>query len=147
MTAILEGAGSRLSQVNVGRVPQSAATAVQLLTRLPATLSGAARQVAPGGKEVTWPDGSQVTAAPLSEAAPGKNMTDFFSEFVNSGQFTVTAQSRAGSRLLWFVGTSTEDPRTLVAAVADANGTWMYGVEGQGPSFTTLTDSLATNLG
>jgi hypothetical protein len=77
----------------------------------------------------TYADGTQFVVAPLAETSPGLSMRASFDRFMASGQFTITARSSAGDRLLWFAGESTDGRHHPSAAVADADAQWMFGID------------------
>jgi hypothetical protein len=82
-------------------------------------------------RSATYADGTEFSAAPLAEMSPGLSMRASFEQFVASGQFTITARSSAGDRLLWFAGESTDGRHHPSAAVADADADaqWMFGID------------------
>ena len=134
-------ASTVLAGLAPGGLPATRAAATALLGRLPQRVAGADRR-ATGPNEAGWADGSTVTVALVSEAAgPNQSTRAFFEAFTNSDQFTLARRSAPGSRLLWFVGTSTDGQRQSAAAVADADGQWLYGF--QAPSPATLDELVA----
>lgn len=136
-------AAERLATTTPSRLPTTPAAAEVLLAAMPGTVAGAARTRS-GPKDVTWANGSAVTAAPLAEAAaPGQSMRQFFDAFAASGQFTVARRSGPSDRLLWFVGTGNQTGGSAVAALADANGQWLYGIEAaDGQALQQLVDAV-----
>lgn len=145
---VLQRAADRLATVAPARLPTTRAAAQVLLAALPGTIAGTPR-VRSGPKEIAWADGSTVTAAPLAEAAaPGQSMRTFFDAFAASGQFTVTRRSEPSDRLLWFVGTGNQAGGSPVAAVADADGQWLYGIEAAGvQALQELVDAITAQTG
>lgn len=141
--AALQRAADRLATATPARLPATPEAAAALLAAMPSTVAGSARARS-GPKEVTWTDGSVVTAAPLAEAAaPGQSMRQFFDAFAASGQFTVDRRSASSYRLLWFVGTGNQTGGSPVAALADADGTWLYGIEAaDGQALQQLTEAF-----
>ena len=99
-----------------------------LLGKLPSVVAGHAR-TAITLKNTTYADGTVFEAGPLAEMSPGLSMRVSFEQFVASGQFTITARSSAGDRLLWFVGESTDGRPHPSAAVADADAQWMFAID------------------
>ena len=139
----LAHASAVLAGLSPGRLPTTRAAATALLRRLPHQLAGADRR-ATGPSEAGWADGSTVTVAPVSEAAgPGHSTRAFFEAFANSNQFTLARRAAPGSRLLWFVGTSNDGKRQSAAAVADADGQWLYGFQAPSPA---ALDELVTHV-
>jgi hypothetical protein len=130
----LEHASTNLAALAPAGLPATRAAASALLGRLPQRLAGADRR-ATGPNEAGWADGTTVTIALVSEAAgPDQSTRAFFEAFTKSDQFTLTQRSTPDSRLLWFVGTSTDGKSQSVAAVADADGQWLYGFEAPSPA-------------
>ena len=144
----LQRGAEQIARTTPGKLPGTPEAAAKLLQLLPATIAGAGRTTT-GPKGVSWGDGSTVTAAPLAEAAgPGKSMREFFNAFAASGQFTVTRRALPTSRLLWFVGTSNGPAAGPVAAFADADGQWLFGVEAPGTTaFNELINSITAQVG
>lgn len=123
------------------RLPATREAATTLLRRLPRHLAGAGRRTT-GPSEAGWVDGSTVTIALVSEAAgPNQSTRAFFKAFADSNQFTLAQRSASSSRLLWFVGTSNDGKRQSTAAVADADGQVLYGL--QAPSPAALAELVA----
>ena len=76
------------------------------------------------------------------------SMRTFFDTFVGSGQFTVTSRSATGAKRLWFLGTSTDSPTHAVAAIANADGHWLYGLEAaDDATLVALVDRLRGETG
>jgi len=80
-------------------------------------------------KSTTYADGTEFVAAPLAETSPGLSMRASLDRFMASGQYTITARSSAGDRLLWFIGEFTDGRHHPFAAVANADAHWMFGID------------------
>jgi hypothetical protein len=125
--------GAELSAARPGQWPASDAAVAQLLQRFPQQLGGLTA-VSRTGSEIHYGGpgsaSASLTVVPLAQAAyPGASMGAFFEEFANSGQFRLTERQPAGSRVLYLVGTTTDQPAHPVAAWARPDGQWLYGAE------------------
>ena len=97
-------------------------------------------------KDTTYSDGTQFVAAPLAETSPGLSMRASLDRFMASGQYTISARSSAGDRLLWFVGESTDGRHHPFAAVANADAQWMFGIDAVShEALADLARALRTN--
>ena len=56
-------------------------------------------------------------------------MSDFFTRFKNSGQFTVRAQNSPGEALLWFSAEGQPPYNHEVLAMAARHGKWAVGLD------------------
>ena len=134
-----------LAQVRAAGLPDNPQAVTAFLGKLPSVVAGHAR-TATTLKDTTYADGTQFVAAPLAETSPGLSMRASFEQFVASGQFTITARSSAGDRLLWFVGESTDGRHHPSAAVADADAQWMLGIDAVShEALADLARALRTN--
>lgn len=61
-------------------------------------------------------------------------MPRFFTRFVGSSEFTVTAQNPAGAPLLWLVATGRPPYQVQFAVVAAASGAWLFAVDAASPA-------------
>jgi hypothetical protein len=94
-----------LAQVRAAGLPDNPQAVKAFLGKLPSVVAGHAR-TAVTIKGATYADGTEFVVAPLAETSPGLSMRASLDRFMASGQFTMTARSSAGDRLLWFVGES-----------------------------------------
>ena len=91
-----------LSGVDPARLPNADAGVARLLKAMPPAVAGHPRTKVTRS-EVHYADGSRFTVEPLTwGGGPEMTMSDFFTRFKNSGQFTVRAQNSPGEALLWF---------------------------------------------
>lgn len=117
-----------LAQVRGAGLPDDPKAVTACLGKLPSVVAGHAR-TATTLKFTTYEDGTEFVAAPLAETSPGLSMRASLDRFMASGQYTITARSSAGDRLLWFVGESTDGRHHQFAAVANADAHWMFGID------------------
>jgi hypothetical protein len=122
-----------LADIDPARMPATESAVASVLAKLPAAVGGHPL-TSRGPRQVKYADGTTFTVAPLAEAAPGMTMRAFFTQFVASGQFTVTAQNAAGAPLLWFVGTGQAPYKHQVAAAAATSRAWLFGVDAASPA-------------
>ena len=132
-----------LSGVDPARLPNAEAGVARLLKSMPAAVAGHARTKVTRS-EVHYADGSVFTVQSLAEAAPGMAMNNFFTQFKNSGQFTVSAQNSPGATLLWFSAAGQPPYNLHVAAVAASGGKWIVGIDAVDmATFDALVRALA----
>ena len=71
-------------------------------------------------------------------------MSDFFTRFKNSGQFTVRAQNSPGEALLWFSAEGQPPYNHEVLAMAARDGKWAVGMDAvDTATFDALVRTLA----
>ena len=127
-SAVTPAVAGDLAQVRAAGLPDNPQAVTAFLGKLPSVVAGHAR-TAVARRSATYADGTEFSAAPLAEMSPGLSMRASFDRFMASGQFTITARSSAGDRLLWFVGESTDGRHHPSAAVANADTHWMFGID------------------
>ena len=132
-----------LSGLDPARLPNADAGVARLLKAMPPAVAGHPRTKVTRS-EVHYADGSVFIVQPLAEAAPGMTMSDFFTRFKNSGQFTVRAQNSPGEALLWFSAEGQPPYNHEVLALAASGGKWVVGIDAvDTAAFDALVRALA----
>ena len=122
-----------MAGIDPDRLPATESAIASVLAKLPAEVGGHA-QTSRTPRYVKYADGTRFIVAPLAEAAPGWTMPRFFTRFVGSSEFTVTAQNAVGAPLLWLVAAGRPPYQVQFAAVAAASGAWLFGVDAASPA-------------
>lgn len=133
-----------LSGLDPARLPNADAGVARLLKAMPPAVAGHPRTKVTRS-EVHYADGSRFTVEPLTwGGGPEMTMSDFFTRFKNSGQFTVRAQNSPGEALLWFSAEGQPPYNHEVLALAARGGKWVVGIDAvDTAAFDALVRALA----
>lgn len=133
-----------LSGLDPARLPNADAGVARLLKAMPPAVAGHPRTKVTRS-EVHYADGSRFTVEPLTwGGGPEMTMSDFFTRFKNSGQFTVRAQNSPGAALLWFSAEGQPPYNHEVLALAARGGKWVVGIDAvDTAAFDALVRALA----